>query len=109
MMEGGGGASISDVRVRDGKRQSVFRSYAFPLMDHANLTVLTHALVTRLTFEGKQATGVEISYQGNIRRIGARAEGVLRLGAMHTPSVLRESGIGRRSDVRGCGNTLVGH
>jgi choline dehydrogenase len=30
MMEGEGGASILDVRVRDGYRQSVFRSYVFP-------------------------------------------------------------------------------
>jgi choline dehydrogenase len=29
MMEGGGGASIADLRVRDGKRQSIFRSYVF--------------------------------------------------------------------------------
>ena len=68
MMEGGGGASIIDVRARDGKRQSVFRSYIFPYMDRPNLTVLTHALVTRLTFEGKRATGVEISYDGKTHR-----------------------------------------
>src|SRR4029077_4198102 len=56
MMEGGGGCSIVDLRVRNGKRQSVFRSYTFPYMDRANLTVLTHALVTRITLEGKRAT-----------------------------------------------------
>src|SRR6516225_9422143 len=33
MMESDGGASIMDVRVRNGKRQSVFRSYVFPYMD----------------------------------------------------------------------------
>src|SRR5215813_4084224 len=38
------------MRIRDGKRQSVFRSYVFPYMDRPNLTVLPHALVTRLTF-----------------------------------------------------------
>ena len=52
MMEGDGGASLLDLRVRDGKRQSVFRSYTFPYMDQQNLTVLTHALVTRVTFQG---------------------------------------------------------
>src|SRR6202048_1202905 len=50
MMEGAGGASIFDLRVRDGYRQSVFRSYVFPYMDRPNLTVLTGALVTRVTF-----------------------------------------------------------
>jgi choline dehydrogenase len=59
MMENAGGSSIFDVRIRDGKRQSVFRSYTFPYMDRPNLTVLAHTLVTRITFEGKRATGVE--------------------------------------------------
>ena len=31
MMEWEGGASIIDVRVRDAKRQSVFRAYTFPM------------------------------------------------------------------------------
>ncbi len=58
MMEGDGGASIMDLRVRDGMRQSVFRSYTFPYMDRPNLTVLCHALVTRLVMSGKRASGV---------------------------------------------------
>src|SRR5208283_4123836 len=82
MMEGDGGAAIADVRTCDGKRQSVFRSYVFPLMDRPNLTVLTHALVIRLTFQGKRATGVEISYEGKTRRIAAGSEVVLSLGAI---------------------------
>ena len=41
MMEGDGGASILDLVVRNGKRQSVFRSYTFPYMDRPNLTVLS--------------------------------------------------------------------
>jgi len=88
MMEADGGASILDLRVRDGKRQSVFRSYTFPYMDRPNLTVLTHALVTRITFEGRRATGVEYLYDGKIYRISAGHEVVLSLGAIHTPKVL---------------------
>jgi choline dehydrogenase len=61
LMEGDGGASIIDVLVRDGKRLSVFRTYVFPYMDRPNLTVLTQALVTKITLEGKRATGVEIA------------------------------------------------
>src|SRR6476619_3727342 len=67
LMEDGGGASIIDVRVRDGKRLSVFRTYVFPYMDRPNLTVIPHALVTRLTLEGKSATGVEIAFDGKIQ------------------------------------------
>jgi len=57
MMEASGGASITDVRARDGKRQSVFRAYVFPYMDRPNLTVLSEALVTQVIFDGKRATG----------------------------------------------------
>jgi len=109
MMEGHGGASISDVRARDGKRQSVFRSYAFPYMDQPNLTVLTHALVTRLTFEGKWATGVEFSYDGRTHRVGARLEVVLSLGAIQTPKLLMQSGIGDRAELQRLGIPVVQH
>src|SRR5262245_64102352 len=90
MMEADGGASILDLRVRNGKRQSVFRSYTFPYMDRPNLTVLTRALVTRLTFDGKRATGVEFSYDGSAHRIAAALEVVLSLGAILTPKILMQ-------------------
>ena len=109
MMEGDGGASILDVRVRDGKRLSVFRTYAFPYMDQPNLTVLTHALVTKLTLEGNRATGVEIALDGKIQRIAAGLEVVLSLGAIHTPKVLMLSGIGDQAELQRLGIPVVQH
>ena len=109
MMEADGGASILDLRVRDGKRQSVFRSYTFPYMDRPNLTVLTHALVSRVTFQGKRATGVECIYNGNTHRISAGHEVVLSLGAIHTPKVLMQSGIGNQAELQRLGIPVVQH
>jgi choline dehydrogenase len=109
MMEGAGGSSILDVRLRDGKRQSVFRSYTYPYMDRPNLTVLTHALVTRITFEGKRATGVECIYNRKTHRISAGLEVVLSLGAIHTPKVLMQSGIGDEIELQRLGIPLVQH
>jgi choline dehydrogenase len=109
MMEGDGGASIVDLRVRDGKRLSAFRTYVFPYMDRPNLTVLTHALVTKLTFEGNRATGVEIAFDGNIHRITAGLEVVLSLGAMQTPKVLMLSGIGDEAELQRLGIPVVQH
>jgi choline dehydrogenase len=68
-------------------------------MDQPNLTVLPNALVTRLTFEDKRATGVEISYEGSVRRIRAVSEVILSLGAIHTPKVLMQSGIGDQAEL----------
>jgi choline dehydrogenase len=109
LMEGAGGASILDLRVRDGKRLSVFQTYAFPHMDRPNLTVLTHALVTKLTLEGKRATGVEIAFDGKIQRITAGLEVVLSLGAIHTPKVLMLSGIGDQAELQRLGISVVQH
>src|SRR5580698_6512998 len=107
LMEDGGGASIIDVNVRDGKRLSVFRTYVFPYMDRPNLTVLAHALVTKLTLKGKRATGVEIAFDGKIQRIAAGCEVVLSLGAMHTPKVLMLSGIGDQAELQRLGIPVV--
>jgi choline dehydrogenase len=109
MMEAAKGASISDVLVRNGKRQSIFRSYVFPYLDRPNLTVLSHALVTQLTFQGKRVTGVEIAYRDAIYRIGAAVEVVLSLGAIHTPKVLMQSGIGDEAELRRFGIPVVQH
>jgi choline dehydrogenase-like flavoprotein len=109
MMEGPGGAAITDVRLRNGRRESVFRSYTYPVMDRPNLTVLTNALVTRVTLEANRATGVEISYRGSTRVIGADSEVVLSLGAMHTPKVLMHSGIGDEEQLHRAGIPVRQH
>src|SRR6516225_8122774 len=109
IMEADGGASVPDVRIRDGKRQSVFRSYVFPYMDRPNLTVLPEALITRLSFEDKRTTGVQISYEGSVRRIRAGREVILSLGAIHTPKVLMQSGIGDEVDLNQFGIPVIQH
>jgi choline dehydrogenase len=113
LMESDGGASIVDLRIRNGCRQSVFRSYLFPLMDRPNLTVLSGALVTRVTFAkaagARAATGVEFVHDGKLHRVGAGSEVVLSLGAIHTPKVLMQSGIGDQSELRRHGVPVVQH
>jgi choline dehydrogenase len=112
MMEGDGGASIIDLIVRDGYRQSVFRSYAFPFMDRPNLTVLTGALVTRLTFDRSDrnlVTGVEFCQDGVVHRVDAGCEVVLSLGAIHTPKLLMQSGIGEQAELQRHGIPVVQH
>lgn len=52
MMEGAGGAALANVLVRDGERSSVFRSYIGPILTQGNLTILTHATVSRVLLEG---------------------------------------------------------
>jgi choline dehydrogenase len=100
LMEVAAGAAIGDVRIRNGKRESVFRSYTFPLMDRGNLTVLTHALVARVLFKGATAVGVELVHRGTAHQIAATTEVVLSLGAINTPKVLLQSGVGDEDELR---------
>lgn len=109
MMEGEGGCALANLRVRDGKRLSVFRTYAYPYMDRPNLTVLTGALVTRVVFEGRRAVGVDVVLDGETRRFGAGCEMVLSLGAIHTPKVLMQSGVGDEEELGRFGIEVVQH
>jgi choline dehydrogenase len=109
MMEGTGGCAIADILVRDGKRQSIFRSYTFPCMDRPNLTVLTGALVTQIVFDGSRATGVELFHDGRTRRIQAGIETILSLGAINTPKLLMQSGVGNSAALRRLGIPIVQH
>jgi choline dehydrogenase len=109
MMETSGGASISDVRSRSGKRESIYRSYTFPYMDRPNLTVVPHAHVNRITFEGRRASGVEIHVKGMVRHIRAGLEVVLSMGAIHTPKVLMVSGIGDAIELVRYGIPVLQH
>jgi len=78
-------------------------------MDRPNLTVLTQALVKKVTLKGKRATGVEIAFNGKIERITAGLEVVLSLGAIHTPKVLMLSGIGDQAELQRLGIPVVQH
>ncbi|CAN7602746.1 GMC family oxidoreductase [Rhizobium sp. LjRoot98] len=109
MMEAPGGASIAELRIRDGKRESVFDSYVRPLLSRSNLTVITDALVTRLILDGTRVRGVEAVIDGQPRRFMAYCETVLSLGAINTPKVLMQSGIGPENEVHSHGIPVVQH
>jgi choline dehydrogenase len=109
MMEGEGGAAPVNVRIRDGRRISVYRSYVYPVLDQPNLTVLTGALVTKLILEGRRVSGVEIVHDQAVRRIGCVHEVVLSLGAINTPKVLMQSGIGDETELARVGIDVIQH
>ncbi|NJB98184.1 GMC family oxidoreductase [Sphingomonas sp. ABOLD] len=109
MMESEGGAAITDMLVRDGRRQSLFRAYVQPYLDRPNLTVMTGATVERIAFEGNRAVGVDLLHGGARTRIGARQEVVLSMGAMQTPKVLMHSGIGDEAELRRVGIPVRQH
>ena len=109
MMEGVGGAAIPDARIRNGRRESAYRSYVVPRLNQRNLTVLSHALVTRLTLRGNRVTGVEFRRDGVKHYVSVGSEVILSLGAHHTPKLLMQSGIGDEEHLRQFGIPVIQH
>jgi choline dehydrogenase len=109
MMEGPGGAAYFNLRIRDGRRQSIFRSYTFPLMNQPNLTVLPGTMVTRVLIERGAAVGVECIAAGRRHSFQASQEVILSLGAIHTPKVLMQSGVGDAETLTSLGIPIVQH
>ena len=99
MMEAAAGCALVDETVCDGRRQSIFRSYLYPMMARPNLTVLTGAHVNRVLFDNRRATKVEFTFQGNVADGGSDSRNRFSLGAIHTPKVLMQSGIGPADEL----------
>lgn len=109
MMEGPGGVAITDLRIRQGKRESVYDSYITPRLHYENLTVLTGARVARVLFTGTRAVGVEVVIQGERYCYYAGSEVILSLGAVNTPKVLMQSGVGPQDELQAHGIPLISH
>ncbi len=99
MMKEDGGCAVVDNIIHNGKRQSAYRSYVSPRLQQSNLTVLTGALTTRILFEGDRATGVEFECEGLLRQAKATLELILSQGAIQTPKLLMQSGIGDEQEL----------
>jgi choline dehydrogenase len=109
MMESEGGAALTDMLVRNGRRQSIYRAYVRPWLDRPNLTVVTETLVRRILFDGRRSVGVEIERAGQALSIAASTEVVVSTGAINTPKLLMLSGLGERSELDRHGIPVVRH
>src|SRR5499433_3240475 len=109
LQEGSGGGALTNIRIRGGRRLNIPADYLYPVMDQANLTVLTGALVRKLTIDGTSVTGIEFDWHGQVRAVRASSEVVLSAGAIQTPKILMLSGIGDESQLSPFGIETVAH
>ncbi|SEN47533.1 choline dehydrogenase [Palleronia pelagia] len=102
--------------VWQGRRWSAANAYLKPAVKTGRVQVV-RGLVERLVFEGARATGVRLA-GGKV--VSARAEVVLSAGAINSPKILMQSGIGPaahlaehgievRADRAGVGQNLQDH
>ena len=104
------GLGVYQVTQRDGERWSAARAYLLPhLGRRPNLSVKTHAQVTRILFEGRRAAGIELVRGGVTQKIAVRGEVILAAGALQTPQLLMLSGIGDGYELGEADISLVHH
>ena len=84
---------------RGPRRWSSARAYLHPALKRKNLTTETNVQVNKILFEGKKAVGVEYSKKGKTFSVKANAEVILSAGAINSPQILMNSGIGDSSEL----------
>ena len=88
------GAAIYQITTKKGFRASASRAYLHPIKHRSNLEISLKSQVTRVIFEGKKATGVEFIKNGELHSVKAQNEIILCGGAINSPQLLQQSGIG---------------
>ena len=96
-----------EMNVGDGRRMNAARAYLRPAMTRGNVKVITGAMVDRVIFEGRQATGVRVIAEGETRDITATREIILSAGSIMSPVILKRSGIGPGAELAALGIPLV--
>lgn len=78
-----------------------------PARSRSNLQVTTHAVVTRLEFEGKRCVGVSFRKSGRETTVRAQREVILCGGAINSPHLLMLSGIGPAAQLQSFGIPVI--
>jgi choline dehydrogenase len=98
-----------DMTVGDGRRWSAANAYLRPAMRRPNLKVLTHALATRILFEGARAVALEYTHGAIKQRVRVGRELILSGGPINSPQLLKLSGVGPEAELREHGIQVIRH
>ncbi|GAC1459782.1 MAG: choline dehydrogenase [Steroidobacteraceae bacterium] len=85
--------------VGRGRRCSTANAYLRPALRRRNLEVRTHALATRILFEGRRAVGVRYRRGGELFDVRVRREVIVCAGSINSPQLLKLSGVGPSQEL----------
>ena len=88
------GAGYWVLTTHRGHRTSTSRMYIQPNRKRPNLHVSPESFVSRVNFDGREATGVTYERDGQIHHPRARREVILSAGTIQTTQLLQLSGVG---------------
>jgi choline dehydrogenase len=103
------GVGYYQVTQESGRRSSALGSYLNPARRRPNLTVVTDAHVTGVTFDGSRCTGVRYRRGGVDHHVECGREVVLSAGTVQSPQLLELSGIGSADVLARAGVGVVAH
>jgi choline dehydrogenase len=101
------GFGYLEMTVGGGRRCSTANAYLRPAMGRTNLTVRTHALATRILFDGRRAVGVRYRWGEELREVLVRREVLVCAGPVNSPQLLKLSGVGPRAELAQHGISVV--
>ncbi|RWB06511.1 GMC family oxidoreductase N-terminal domain-containing protein [Mesorhizobium sp.] len=103
------GVGYYQLTQKDARRSSASVAYLRPIRARKNLTVRTDVLVTRIVIDKGRATGVEIVDRpgGEKKILRAEREVIVSSGAIGSPKLLMQSGIGPADHLKSVGVTPV--
>ncbi|MEK1928058.1 MAG: GMC family oxidoreductase N-terminal domain-containing protein [Rhizobium giardinii] len=97
------GVGFYQLTQRNRRRSSASLAYLSPIRNRKNLTVRLGARVSRIVLEGKRAVGVEIATSRGAEILRAGREVLITSGAIGSPKLLQQSGIGPADHLRSVG------
>ncbi len=104
------GVGWHHLNIKDGKRHDMATAYLYPALEsRRNLSLLDGAHATRLVFQGRRCTGVELLRGGEATQISAGREVVVCAGAIDSPKLLLLSGIGDGERLAALGIPVLHH
>jgi choline dehydrogenase len=101
------GSAYFEVNQRRGRRWSAARGFLKPVLKRPNLRLVTGAHVEGILFEGRRATGLRYSRDGQSCEARARGEVILAAGAIGSPQLLELSGVGKPEILSAIGVPVV--
>jgi choline dehydrogenase-like flavoprotein len=114
------GVGFYQLTQRDVRRSSTARAFLKPALARSNLSLMRNVTVSRIVIERGRAVGVELVKEGAPVTVRAAREVILTAGAIGSPKLLMQSGIGPADhlaslgikplhDLRGVGSNLQDH
>jgi choline dehydrogenase len=101
------GFGLVQATQRKGWRCSAAKAFVDPVRGRPNLTVATGTTATRILFDGRRATGLEAVTGGQPFRVTVRGEIVVSAGAIASPHLLMNSGLGEAEGLARHGIPVV--